>query len=56
MATMPRAQITRIAREFAENADKTCPLSTLDAADEEDSVDLGGGGIIKKKNTTYRHH
>src|SRR5664280_988673 len=27
----------------------TCLLYTSDAADEEDSVDLGGGRIIKKK-------
>nr|BDD46294.1 hypothetical protein 14 [Gammaproteobacteria bacterium] len=27
-----------------------CLLYTSDAADEEDSVDLGGGRIIKKKN------
>ncbi len=26
-----------------------CPLYTSDAADEEDSVDLGGRRIIKKK-------
>eukprot|EP00658_Telonema_sp_P-2_P067630 TRINITY_DN56556_c0_g1_i1.p1 TRINITY_DN56556_c0_g1~~TRINITY_DN56556_c0_g1_i1.p1 ORF type:complete len:173 (+),score=23.45 TRINITY_DN56556_c0_g1_i1:246-764(+) len=29
----------------------TCLLYTSDAADEEDSVDLGGRRIIKKKNT-----
>ena len=28
----------------------TCLLYTSDAADEEDSVDLGGRRIIKKKN------
>ena len=27
----------------------TCLLYTSDAADEEDSVDLGGGRLIKKK-------
>ena len=27
----------------------SCLLYTSDAADEEDSVDLGGRGIIKKK-------
>ena len=31
-------------------AGKTCLLYTSDAADEEDSVDLGGRRIIKKKN------
>ena len=30
---------------------QTCLLYTSDAADEEDSVDLGGRRIIKKKNT-----
>ena len=29
---------------------KICLLYTSDAADEEDSVDLGGRRIIKKKN------
>src|SRR5665648_1302924 len=29
----------------------SCLLYTSDAADEEDSVDLGGRRIIKKKNT-----
>ena len=28
----------------------SCLLYTSDAADEEDSVDLGGSRIIKKKN------
>src|SRR5664279_6613431 len=31
---------------------QTCLLYTSDAADEEDSVDLGGRRIIKKKRTT----
>ena len=30
--------------------DTTCLLYTSDAADEEDSVDLGGRRIIKKNN------
>ena len=30
---------------------KSCLLYTSDAADEEDSVDLGGRRIIKKKTT-----
>eukprot|EP00658_Telonema_sp_P-2_P036539 TRINITY_DN26409_c0_g1_i1.p2 TRINITY_DN26409_c0_g1~~TRINITY_DN26409_c0_g1_i1.p2 ORF type:complete len:109 (+),score=31.43 TRINITY_DN26409_c0_g1_i1:158-484(+) len=34
--------------------DLTCLLYTSDAADEEDSVDLGGRRIIKKKNTDMR--
>ena len=32
----------------------TCLLYTSDAAEEEDSVDLGGRRIIKKKKTTKR--
>src|SRR5664279_6414936 len=32
----------------------TCLLYTSDAADEEDSVDLGGRRIIKKKNRTKK--
>eukprot|EP00658_Telonema_sp_P-2_P078737 TRINITY_DN7449_c0_g1_i1.p1 TRINITY_DN7449_c0_g1~~TRINITY_DN7449_c0_g1_i1.p1 ORF type:complete len:278 (-),score=64.87 TRINITY_DN7449_c0_g1_i1:49-774(-) len=32
----------------------TCLLYTSDAADEEDSVDLGGRRIIKKKNNTVQ--
>ena len=31
-----------------------CLLYTSDAADEEDSVDLGGRRIIKKKNRTKK--
>ena len=31
-----------------------CLLYTSDAADEEDSVDLGGRRIIKKKITRFR--
>eukprot|EP00658_Telonema_sp_P-2_P045428 TRINITY_DN3338_c0_g1_i1.p1 TRINITY_DN3338_c0_g1~~TRINITY_DN3338_c0_g1_i1.p1 ORF type:complete len:107 (+),score=19.89 TRINITY_DN3338_c0_g1_i1:124-444(+) len=33
---------------------KTCLLYTSDAADEEDSVDLGGRRIIKKKKYKQR--
>src|SRR5664279_6442755 len=33
------------------NNPKNCLLYTSDAADEEDSVDLGGRRIIKKKKT-----
>eukprot|EP00658_Telonema_sp_P-2_P034233 TRINITY_DN25001_c0_g1_i1.p1 TRINITY_DN25001_c0_g1~~TRINITY_DN25001_c0_g1_i1.p1 ORF type:complete len:157 (+),score=47.06 TRINITY_DN25001_c0_g1_i1:116-586(+) len=33
---------------------RTCLLYTSDAADEEDSVDLGGRRIIKKKKETMR--
>ena len=32
-----------------------CLLYTSDAADEEDSVDLGGRRIIKKKNKGKKH-
>ena len=34
------------------NHKSICLLYTSDAADEEDSVDLGGRRIIKKKNRT----
>eukprot|EP00658_Telonema_sp_P-2_P056816 TRINITY_DN45269_c0_g1_i3.p1 TRINITY_DN45269_c0_g1~~TRINITY_DN45269_c0_g1_i3.p1 ORF type:complete len:341 (+),score=56.45 TRINITY_DN45269_c0_g1_i3:30-1052(+) len=37
-------------------APKTCLLYTSDAADEEDSVDLGGRRIIKKKKINYNVH
>ena len=33
---------------------KTCLLYTSDAADEEDSVDLGGRRIIKKTSKTKK--
>eukprot|EP00658_Telonema_sp_P-2_P061910 TRINITY_DN50577_c0_g1_i1.p2 TRINITY_DN50577_c0_g1~~TRINITY_DN50577_c0_g1_i1.p2 ORF type:complete len:127 (+),score=19.11 TRINITY_DN50577_c0_g1_i1:192-572(+) len=33
----------------------TCLLYTSDAADEEDSVDLGGRRIIKKKNINIKN-
>ena len=32
----------------------TCLLYTSDAADEEDSVDLGGRNIIKKKEKEHK--
>eukprot|EP00658_Telonema_sp_P-2_P029112 TRINITY_DN22197_c0_g2_i1.p2 TRINITY_DN22197_c0_g2~~TRINITY_DN22197_c0_g2_i1.p2 ORF type:complete len:363 (+),score=75.87 TRINITY_DN22197_c0_g2_i1:379-1467(+) len=41
------AAIKQAARQIIET---TCLLYTSDAADEEDSVDLGGRRIIKKKN------
>eukprot|EP00658_Telonema_sp_P-2_P085356 TRINITY_DN9715_c0_g1_i1.p1 TRINITY_DN9715_c0_g1~~TRINITY_DN9715_c0_g1_i1.p1 ORF type:complete len:111 (-),score=20.84 TRINITY_DN9715_c0_g1_i1:15-347(-) len=34
----------------------TCLLYTSDAADEEDSVDLGGRRIIKKKKKKDKHY
>src|SRR5665648_1268362 len=34
---------------------RSCLLYTSDAADEEDSVDLGGRRIIKKKKYKKRH-
>eukprot|EP00656_Telonema_subtile_P045982 TRINITY_DN5227_c0_g1_i1.p1 TRINITY_DN5227_c0_g1~~TRINITY_DN5227_c0_g1_i1.p1 ORF type:complete len:183 (+),score=52.03 TRINITY_DN5227_c0_g1_i1:112-660(+) len=37
-----------------EAAAQACLLYTSDAADEEDSVDLGGRRILKKKNTKTR--
>src|SRR5664280_1393907 len=36
------------------HSDRGCLLYTSDAADEEDSVDLGGRRIIKKKKTTKK--
>ena len=33
-----------------------CLLYTSDAADEEDSVDLGGRRIIKKKKREYKEN
>ena len=39
--------ILALSRAFA--LDSNCLLYTSDAADEEDSVDLGGSRIIKKK-------
>ncbi len=38
--------------DAATAGDKDCLLYTIDAADEEESVDLGGRRIIKKKKTT----
>ena len=34
----------------------SCLLYTSDAADEEDSVDLGGRRILKKKKRTQQTH
>ena len=36
------------------NLTRTCLLYTSDAADEEDSVDLGGRRMIKKKKNKER--
>src|SRR5674536_338103 len=45
---------TRPTHTPASSRSKTCLLYTSDAADEEDSVDLGGRRIIKKKiENTY---
>src|SRR5664280_3859143 len=41
-------------RAYATNSAGTCLLYTSDAADEEDSVDLGGRRIIKKKKKTKK--
>ena len=37
-------------QEILQGQCEFCLLYTSDAADEEDSVDLGGRGVIKKKN------
>ena len=41
--------------ENTERLVTSCLLYTSDAADEEDSVDLGGRRIIKKKINTCRN-
>ena len=43
--------VDKIAKHFGSQV-CVCLLYTSDAADEEDSVDLGGRRIIKKKNTS----
>src|SRR5664280_3805928 len=40
--------------EFCARPREICLLYTSDAADEEDSVDLGGRRIIKKKTQNYK--
>src|SRR5664279_3359000 len=42
--TILKEQCSKLEKEW-----NTCLLYTSDAADEEDSVDIGGRGIIKKK-------
>src|SRR5674536_403525 len=57
-ATRPRTKATAWparATTTSKLAQSTgCLLYTSDAADEEDSVDLGGRRIIKKKKTTNK--
>ena len=43
------ARLVRAQMDFCTSWGQTCLLYTSDAADEEDSVDLGGRRIIKKK-------
>eukprot|EP00656_Telonema_subtile_P021075 TRINITY_DN22118_c0_g1_i1.p1 TRINITY_DN22118_c0_g1~~TRINITY_DN22118_c0_g1_i1.p1 ORF type:complete len:103 (+),score=11.30 TRINITY_DN22118_c0_g1_i1:173-481(+) len=53
-----KGNTTRLALEALQQgfrAFDTCLLYTSDAADEEDSVDLGGRRIIKKKKTNDTH-
>eukprot|EP00656_Telonema_subtile_P003169 TRINITY_DN1144_c0_g1_i5.p1 TRINITY_DN1144_c0_g1~~TRINITY_DN1144_c0_g1_i5.p1 ORF type:complete len:119 (-),score=15.64 TRINITY_DN1144_c0_g1_i5:3-359(-) len=46
----PQSHSSGVFRRFIiKSSFKTCLLYTSDAADEEDSVDLGGRRIIKKK-------
>src|SRR5664280_3268114 len=47
-STAPASRESTIAQPRSESTG-TCLLYTSDAADEEDSVDLGGRRIIKKK-------
>ena len=46
---------TRAKRRYDELTEKGCLLYTSDAADEEDSGDLGGSRIIKKKKQEKGH-
>eukprot|EP00658_Telonema_sp_P-2_P012419 TRINITY_DN14724_c0_g2_i2.p1 TRINITY_DN14724_c0_g2~~TRINITY_DN14724_c0_g2_i2.p1 ORF type:complete len:117 (+),score=14.21 TRINITY_DN14724_c0_g2_i2:413-763(+) len=50
-STMPRGRVERRGSNIclAQDINYICLLYTSDAADEEDSVDLGGRRIIKKK-------
>src|SRR5674536_405556 len=50
--TNPKTTLEHKASALVEHL-KTCLLYTSDAADEEDSVDLGGSRIIKKKKNKY---
>ena len=48
-AGLTKEEAARFFPLYFELQDKNCLLYTSDAADEEDSVDLGGRRIIKKK-------
>eukprot|EP00658_Telonema_sp_P-2_P072216 TRINITY_DN6138_c0_g1_i2.p1 TRINITY_DN6138_c0_g1~~TRINITY_DN6138_c0_g1_i2.p1 ORF type:complete len:131 (+),score=46.09 TRINITY_DN6138_c0_g1_i2:16-408(+) len=58
--TRRERELTRVKLEMETSKRETplgfCLLYTSDAADEEDSVDLGGRRIIKKKNKTKNEH
>ena len=48
-------QITSFRKDLISFGRGACLLYTSDAADEEDSVDLGGRRIIKKKKTKNKN-
>ena len=48
---LPRGQACWVIPSAGNREDSACLLYTSDAADEEDSVDLGGRRIIKKNST-----
>src|SRR5665648_996994 len=50
LPVLPSLTTPRRRRLRGAGVQRTCLLYTSDAADEEDSVDLGGRRIIKKKN------
>eukprot|EP00656_Telonema_subtile_P017744 TRINITY_DN1955_c0_g1_i1.p2 TRINITY_DN1955_c0_g1~~TRINITY_DN1955_c0_g1_i1.p2 ORF type:complete len:116 (-),score=29.01 TRINITY_DN1955_c0_g1_i1:22-369(-) len=50
--TPDETQLAKLAK-YATVQAQVCLLYTSDAADEEDSVDLGGRRIIKKKKRIY---
>ena len=49
-----RLVIPALTEETRKSLAKDCLLYTSDAADEEDSVDLGGRSILKKKNKNIK--
>eukprot|EP00658_Telonema_sp_P-2_P043403 TRINITY_DN31338_c0_g1_i1.p1 TRINITY_DN31338_c0_g1~~TRINITY_DN31338_c0_g1_i1.p1 ORF type:complete len:190 (-),score=70.71 TRINITY_DN31338_c0_g1_i1:72-641(-) len=53
-ATQSKNELARVRAEQCARGDlESCLLYTSDAADEEDSVDLGGRRIVKKKKHEY---
>ena len=54
MSSVINISIIRISKDFY-HLPHICLLYTSDAADEEDSVDLGGRRIIKKKKKNKKN-